>query len=257
VFVLFEHQSSNDTLMALRMLRYMLLIWERWLAKNPDAAPPLPPIIPVVFSHDEGGWRSPTRFHDLFSVDAGTVAILRRFVPAFEILVDDICAVSDEQLAARALPPGVALSLWALRDGRSPETLLAHVPFWATLFDALERVAGGRDVLSRILQYLGEAAGDDSVAIDTFAQEVIKHAPTASKVIMSSLEKFTEKAHKEGLAKGRAEGLREALLELLRSEFGELSKEQLRRVEHADEAALRELMQRIRRADSIAAVFGG
>jgi flagellar biosynthesis/type III secretory pathway protein FliH len=147
------------------------------------------------------------------------------------------------------------------------------VPFWATLFDALERVAGGRDVLSRILQYLGEAAGDDSVPIDTFAQEVIKHAPTASKVIMSSLEKFTERAHKEGLAEGRAEGraeglaegraegraegLREALLELLRSEFGEVSKEHLRRVEQAGEAALRELMQRIRRADSIAAVFGG
>jgi predicted transposase YdaD len=256
VFVLFEHQSSNDRMMALRMLRYMLLIWERWLAKNPDAGPPLPPIIPVVFSHDEGGWRSPKRFRDLFSVDAGTVAILRRFVPAFEILVDDISTVTDEQLAARALPPGVALSLWALRDGRSPETLLAHVPFWASLFDALERIPGGRDVLLRILQYLGEAAGDDSVAIDTFAQEVIKHAPKASKVIMSSLEKFTAKARNEGIATGHSKGLREALLRILRRKFGELTAEQLARVERADEATVKELIDRAVTADSLSAALG-
>jgi hypothetical protein len=254
--------------MALRMLRYMLLVWERWLAQNPDAGPPLPPILPVVFSHDEDGWRSPTQFHDLFSADAGTIAILRRFVPAFEILVDDISTVTDEQLAARALPPGVALSLWALRDGRSPETLLAHVPFWASLFDALERIPGGRDVLLRILQYLGEAAGDDSVAIDTFAQEVIKHAPKASKVIMSSLEKFTKKAHEEGLAKGLAkgraagraegiaEGLRTALLKMLRGKFGELSAERVARVDHADESTLQSLIDRAITADSVAAVLG-
>ena len=31
LFILFEHQSTEDPLMAWRMVRYMVRIWERWL----------------------------------------------------------------------------------------------------------------------------------------------------------------------------------------------------------------------------------
>ena len=47
VYVLFEHQSSADRWMPLRLLRYMVRIWERWLKDHQDATA-LPAIVPIV-----------------------------------------------------------------------------------------------------------------------------------------------------------------------------------------------------------------
>jgi predicted transposase/invertase (TIGR01784 family) len=35
VYLLLEHQSTVDGLMPLRLLRYLLRIWDRWLADHP------------------------------------------------------------------------------------------------------------------------------------------------------------------------------------------------------------------------------
>ncbi|MBL4688856.1 MAG: Rpn family recombination-promoting nuclease/putative transposase, partial [Nannocystaceae bacterium] len=115
VYVLFEHQSSDDWFMPLRMLQYMMRIWDSWIERTNATRPPLPLILPVVLAHDERGWRAPQRFHDLFADDPGTRAILERFVPSFEFALDDLAKLSDTDLAARELPPATALSLWALR----------------------------------------------------------------------------------------------------------------------------------------------
>ena len=64
LYVLFEHQSSVDPLMAYRVLRYMTLIWGRWLREHSDAAK-LPPIVPIVVYHGERGWSAPLRFEEL------------------------------------------------------------------------------------------------------------------------------------------------------------------------------------------------
>ena len=37
LYVVFEHQSTVDRMMAFRMYRYVARIWERWLAEHPDA----------------------------------------------------------------------------------------------------------------------------------------------------------------------------------------------------------------------------
>ena len=259
VYVLFEHQSTSDPLMLLRLLRYMVLIWERWLADNPG--PPLPPILPVVLSHDERGWRAGTHFHELVATDEP----LAPFIPSFEIVLDDLAVATDESLAARALPPGVVLTLWALRDARSPDTLRAHIPFWAELVAAFANVPGGQAALARVVRYVGEAAGERSIPIDVFADEVIRHAPSTSEVIMDSWQKFQQKAHnkgraeglEQGVAKGRAEALRETLLRLLRTKFGEPDAPARARVAQAEEPELTELLDRVLTADSLEAVLGG
>ncbi len=47
VYVLVEHQSSVDPLMALRMLRYQVRIWDRYLQANPTVTR-VPAILPAV-----------------------------------------------------------------------------------------------------------------------------------------------------------------------------------------------------------------
>src|SRR4051812_1328517 len=66
VYVLFEHQSTADARMPLRLLGYMVRIWEQHAARNPSVQSRLPPIIPVVLHHDRGQWPFPTRFMELF-----------------------------------------------------------------------------------------------------------------------------------------------------------------------------------------------
>lgn len=61
VYLLFDHQSSPDSRMALRLFGYMHEIWRRWCEREPTAAY-LPFIVPVVLSHAEGGWTAARRF---------------------------------------------------------------------------------------------------------------------------------------------------------------------------------------------------
>ena len=46
VYLLFEHKSRPEPLVALDLLRYQVRIWRLWLGQG--GARPLPPIIPVV-----------------------------------------------------------------------------------------------------------------------------------------------------------------------------------------------------------------
>ena len=54
--VLFEHQSTRDPFMALRLLRYMVRIWELWLREH-GRTKRLPLIIPVVVAQNRTVWR--------------------------------------------------------------------------------------------------------------------------------------------------------------------------------------------------------
>ncbi|RYZ67342.1 MAG: Rpn family recombination-promoting nuclease/putative transposase, partial [Proteobacteria bacterium] len=65
VYILFEHQSSFDARMPLRLLRYMVRVWERWLRDHPLAAT-LPIVLPVVLHHGQGRWQAAPEFASMF-----------------------------------------------------------------------------------------------------------------------------------------------------------------------------------------------
>lgn len=54
LYCLFEHQSRSDPRMPLRLLRYMVRIWDRWEREHP-VEPKFPIIIPVVLFQGRGG----------------------------------------------------------------------------------------------------------------------------------------------------------------------------------------------------------
>ena len=47
LYLLFEHQSTSDPLMAYRLLRYIVRIWDRWLTHDPSSTS-LPAVVPMV-----------------------------------------------------------------------------------------------------------------------------------------------------------------------------------------------------------------
>jgi hypothetical protein len=120
IYALLEHQSSPDELMALRLLKYMLRIWERHVEDHGRGkqALPLPFIIPIVVHHGEEGWTAATRLEGLFDQALAEELELGSLVPRLEFLLDDLTYLSDDDLRHRARGLLPVLALWALRDAR-------------------------------------------------------------------------------------------------------------------------------------------
>ncbi len=98
IHLLLEHQSTVDRWMPLRLLGYMVRLWELWRKQNPDAAE-LPGIIPVLFYHGTDEWDVSVRFQDMIDAPDLTDA----FVPKFEYLLRDFSPSGDEEIRGTVL----------------------------------------------------------------------------------------------------------------------------------------------------------
>ena len=67
VYLLFEHQSTVDRMMALRLLCYIVRIMERWRLDHPNAAS-LPLVVPLVLYHGERPWSAPLDLAELYDL---------------------------------------------------------------------------------------------------------------------------------------------------------------------------------------------
>jgi hypothetical protein len=86
VYVLIEHQSSPDPIMPLRMLRYLMRIWDRWLEENPKAKR-LPMIVPLVVYQGSRRWTYPVELSELLDVDPETARLAGDFLPRFRFVL--------------------------------------------------------------------------------------------------------------------------------------------------------------------------
>ncbi|OQY36111.1 MAG: hypothetical protein B6243_03880 [Anaerolineaceae bacterium 4572_5.2] len=92
IYVLFEHKSYPDKLIAFQLLRYMTKIWQQFLKENNKT--PLPPIVPVVIYHGQKNWKIALNFQSLFN-DPGE---LSPFLPEFHYHLSDLSRYEDEEI---------------------------------------------------------------------------------------------------------------------------------------------------------------
>ncbi len=124
VYVLIEHKSYSDYLVAFQLLRYMVRIWELELKqqeierkkerkekkqqekkKKKDKKDKkqkkesvqqekltLTPILPIVFYHGTQEWKVPLGFHDIF---LDLPSLLAPYVPDFRYFLYDLTTVND------------------------------------------------------------------------------------------------------------------------------------------------------------------
>jgi predicted transposase YdaD len=229
VYVLYEHQSTDDPWMALRVLTYMTRIWESVRKTQPELTL-LPAIVPVVLHHGERPWRSPQDFAALVDAPPEPAgAALQRHVPHFAFVLHDL-AVADGAVAQA--PAGVRLVLQALQHTRLLADLAQLFRNLAPTLRQLRREPGAEGVVRLVFRYIGKVRGlDDREIIDVIATEV---GPEEAQQMQTLAEMWEH----QGLEKGRREGERALLLRQLRRRFGELPAAVLARIEEADEAAL-------------------
>jgi predicted transposase/invertase (TIGR01784 family) len=79
IYLLFEHKSYSDPLIALHLLRYMIKIWEQEVKQG--KARPFSPIIPIVVYHGKSKWKAGPDFYALFDLPDG----LKAYMPNFHL----------------------------------------------------------------------------------------------------------------------------------------------------------------------------
>jgi hypothetical protein len=232
LYVLFEHQSTDEPLMAFRVLRYMVRIWEKQLSEHREATA-LPAILPVVLHHSERGWTSATSFHDLVDLDADMLALVGGHVPAFRFLLDDISDEPDDALHARAATALARLALFCLRHAREPGELVQALARWIDLVREVRAAPNGREALERIWRYVFVVSNpqDPRALVDRLLGVVGKESEEEVMTVADWLRS-------EGEQKGLDEGVRRSLRKLLESRFGPLPEPALARIQAVGGAQL-------------------
>ena len=251
-YVLFEHQSTADRWMMLRLLRYMIRIWEDHLARVPSATK-LPAIVPVVLHHSETGWTYATAFEELIDLDDETRDDALPFVPRFRLVLDDVSRATDEELLARSITAVAKVVLGCFRHSRDMRSLLENLRPWAELLAEIRRSPSGLRAYALILRYiLLEADLKPQQLRDLVAGAA---PPEIEEEMASTADMLIEEGMQKGLQEGRRAGRAETVLKQLRLKFRRLPAGTAARVREASETELERWTERVLTATSLADVL--
>jgi len=204
LYLLFEHQSSEDPRMALRLLSYMLRIWERFAATHPAPAK-LPPILPIVLAQGKRPWKTAPRLEDLLDLPNEIANIVRPWQPTFVYHLLELVRIPYENLAGT--PEGI-LTLRALKAEPMNE-LLSDVLWEESLLFAISESA-----LERVLRYILNADSNVSLLKERIRKIRSKPLQTKTMTLADQLrQEGRQEGKQEGLLRGKQEGRKEGLSE--------------------------------------------
>ncbi len=235
LYLLFEHQSSEDPRMALRLLSYILRIWERF-AQNHAPPAKLPAILPVVLAQGKRPWKTSTRLEGLIHLPPEVAHILRPWQPTLVYQLLELVRIPYEKILGT--PEGI-LTLRALKAEPMEELLGDALWDEALLFSISD------SGLERLLRYIFNA--EENV---TRLEERIKNIrakPLQTKT-MTLADQLRQEGKMEGKQEGQKHAFRTAVLRALEVRHGAYPEgireavgaiEDSQRLEHLIEAAIR------------------
>lgn len=232
IYLLFEHQSSPDPLLPLRLLRYLTRIWERCIK---DArGTPLPVILPVVLSQNAEVWNVPTQLSELLNLPPPLADALSPFIPDFKYRHLQLAQMPFETI------PGTPAGILVLRVMKAERLgKLLEDPVWQEhLLNATPT-----ELLHMVLRYM--LGADIDMAGFNDKVKIISNPETRS-AAMTLAQQFRQE--------GRQEGRQEAVIEVLEVRFDQVPsglQEAIREIQ--DDARLRELHRAAIRCASLEA----
>lgn len=167
VLVVFQHQSTVDPMMPVRVFLDIAGIWSGWLASNPEATS-VPAVIPIVVHQGASAWTGPRRLAELIDLAPDAIQALAPHLPALELLIDDLAPIDVDELRARPLAASGRAALILMRGVRTGEVREAIQAVWDLLPGLPETF------LMQLIRYLGsttELTPDEVLAIDARGRE--------------------------------------------------------------------------------------
>ncbi|PHM25451.1 Rpn family recombination-promoting nuclease/putative transposase [Xenorhabdus budapestensis] len=214
IYVLVEHQSTPDKMMAWRMMHYAFMAMNQHLQQGNKE---LPLVVPVLFYHgDSSPYPFQQTWTQCFSLPELAEEMYFNPFPLVDVtVIDDNELVNHRKIAVMEL----AMKHKNLREGFKVVTTL--------LAQALKHNYNSDNDVVTILNYLFITM--DSPHFEQVIQQLVEQADSHQEVIMSIAQRLQEKGREEGiqqgiqqgilqgLQQGREEGQREARLEMARS----------------------------------------
>ena len=220
VWVLLEHQSTEDPRMACRVVWYLARVLERWAAQHPTSSS-VPMLVAVVLAHGAKPWRPARRLSALGGASSGAQAAWEPNGLDVGYGLDDLARSSLGELANRSGDALYRAGMVLLRGARGPaeavfETLRGH----PELLDGLRE---GEP--EEFFRYMLEVFG---VSPERVRDNL---APVWSAKSEEGLMTGADQLRAEGEARGEARGEVRLLMRQLRAKFpGEVSSSIERRV---------------------------
>jgi hypothetical protein len=240
VYILLEHQSEPDPLMALRLYLYMGELWDtqrrEWGdRKTPKARRRLLPVIPVVYYTGEKRWSRPISLKHLMDLPAD----LERFVPDWETLFLHLHRTPPETLTRFASAIGWALRV--LQAERLPQAEMERVlrEAMAGLEGLTEEQSGQWQRVAWFLLQLVFHRREERVLLDVVLDEARESKFRERGEVSTMGLSVAEQLKAEGEAEGEVKMARELLETVLTARFGTLSTEIRQALARADVEALK------------------
>jgi hypothetical protein len=214
-------------------------------------------IIPVVVSHAKKP-RSPTAaLADIIDLEPDLLELMRKYLPRFEMVVDNLTQEEDLALRRRLMPAALTLALLCFKHARSSSDAARRLAEWGDLLERILHAKHGTDVFEAIMRYISltsrrlDQAALERVLVTNLGEE-------ARYTMKTWGQELLDQGRREGLAQGRQEALsgqREMVLALLRERFGEPSPHLRQRIESARSRQLIAWAKRVLTAKTIDEVF--
>jgi predicted transposase/invertase (TIGR01784 family) len=195
IYVLFEHKSYPDRMVAFQLLRYMVRIWER----DRQQGLKLAPMMPVVLYHGEAQWKIAPNFRALFEEMPVELA---PYLPEYRYWLCDLSQYSDEQIKGEMiLQVGLLTLKYILRDD-----LREHLVDILGLFRDLSQQQTGLEYLETVLRYL--AGGTSKITDEELWKAVATAFPKGEALVGTIAEKWVEQGLQRGLQQGEQLGFK-------------------------------------------------
>ncbi len=254
VYVLVEHQRKQETFMVLRVLGYLVRIWEEWRRLHPDARR-LPVIVPLVLHQGPSPWTQARSMAELYDAPPDVVDLLSSLVPVLDLAFDDLGEQSVAGAAAAGAPVLARLARGLLRAMADPRTDPGQVfESLGELLRELIGLPGGSADLRLLVLYT--VLVHPGVDVTDLGERVRRVAGSEAKeIVMSTAQQLFDQGFGQGEAKGQVQALRRALTRQLGARFGTLSPSVVARIEKASVDELDAWILRVLDARQVEDVF--
>ena len=196
LYLLVEHQSSEDELMPFRILKYICDIMDHHMNKTKGKI--LPIVVPMVFYHGKKAYSHSTDILDLFGENKALAEEIQ-FKP-FKLI--DMSQIPDEEIRQRQWS-GIMEFVTKHIDARN---FMRYLELSMSLLNAIAEL-NGHDYIIKTLKYIvlsGRIKNEQA-----FVEIVEESLPTLGDDIMTLAEIWLQRGMNQGLEKGFEQGRHE------------------------------------------------
>lgn len=214
IYTIIEHQSTADTHMAFRLMRYAIAVMHRHLATGHKK---LPLVIPMLFYH---GTASPYPYSLCWLDEFDDPKAARQLYTAAFPLIDITVVPDDEIMQHRRM----AL-LELIQKHIRKRDLMGLVEKLAIL---IIKGHANDSQLKAWFNYLMQVG--DTAHFTEFLHEVAERLPQHKEKLMTIAERLRQEGHLNGLQEGHMKGLQEGLQEGLQTGLQQGKREEALRI---------------------------